>query len=585
MIPLPSSQTTISSQKPGLIRVLIVDDQKAVRCKLEETLSTEDDLEIVGSARDGKKAIALVETLKPDVILMDIEMPTMDGIQATQIIAQKFSQARTLILTTHEEDEYVQKIFSAGANGYIPKYASSPDLITAIRSVYNNHSYFSLQALRKIQLSFPPTKPIEPTEYVSPQANYNSQQADAQEVNITVDLPNSSTERVFRRSLEFQNRKMLILIVSATVITGATLIYGILQTKAINSRPQPSPPATPVYNRRISALGRVQPITEVVKVSVPATLNSDRIAQLLVKRGDLVQAGQVIAILDSRLRLENTLTSAKAQVNVAQAKLAQVQAGVTSGEINAQKIEIFRLQQDLNDEVAIQKAIVTRQQTTVQDAESNYNRYLSLYKQQAVSATELDQRKLTLATAQTQAAEAKAKQNQSIAQLGEKIKQAQANLDKIVQIPPTDVAVTQSEVDKEIVAVKKAQDDLEEAYIRAPIAGRIFDIKAKPGEVVGTEGIVEMGNTSHMEVVAEIYESDINKIQEGQEAEIVSDSFSEKLQGTVDQIGLQVTQQKVTSGEPGENLDRKVIEVRIKLNPKSSHKVSSLTNLQVQVLI
>jgi HlyD family secretion protein len=576
-----SNQMTIRSQKTSVMRIVVVDDQKAVRCKLEETLATEDDIEIVGTAEDGDKAIALIKTLKPDVILMDIEMPTMDGIKATEIIVQRFPQVKTLILTTHKEDEYVQKIFSAGANGYILKYASSSDLVTAIRSVYNGYSYFSPGTLKKIQLSFSPTK------QVAQKAQHHPEQLDAKEGRMIAAQSNSSAENIFRRLFESRNKKIFMLIFSAIAIAGATLIHEIFPLEPINSNLNTVivTPATPVNNRRISALGRVEPITEVIKISVPVALSNDRIAKLLVKRGDLVQIGQVIAILDSRLSLENALVEAKAQLKVAQAKLAQVQAGATPGEIAAQEIEIFRLQQDLKDEVEIQRAIVARRQAEVEDAKSDYNRYLSLYQQQAISASDLDRRKLALATAQTQAEEARGKQNQRIAQLREEIRQAQANLDQIAQVRPTDVAVTQSEVDKEMVTVKKARDDLKAAYIQAPISGRIFDIKTKPGEVVGSDGIVEMGKTSQMDVVAEVYESDIAKIREGQQAQITSDSFSGKLQGTVRQIGLQVIQQKVTSGEPGENLDRKVIEVRIELNPHSSQKVSSLTNLQVQVLI
>ena len=95
------------------------------------------------------------------------------------------------------------------------------------------------------------------------------------------------------------------------------------------------------------ALGQIGPQTEVIKVSVSATLSNDRVAQLLVKRGDRVTAGQVIAILDSRDRLQGVLAKAKEQVSVAQAELAQVQAGAKSGEIAAQQAEIARLQAEL----------------------------------------------------------------------------------------------------------------------------------------------------------------------------------------------------------------------------------------------
>jgi HlyD family secretion protein len=152
-------------------------------------------------------------------------------------------------------------------------------------------------------------------------------------------------------------------------------------------------------------------------------------------------------------------------------------------------------------------------------------------------------------------------------------------------VRPVDVLAAQVDIDKNISAVKKARSELADAYIRAPIAGRILDIYAKPGEVVGDKGIVDLGQTKLMQVVAEVYQTDISKIRKGQSAIITSESFPGQLHGTVRLVGLQVIKQEITSGEPGENLDRKVIEVRIQLNPEDSQRVASLTNLQVQVAI
>ena len=181
--------------------------------------------------------------------------------------------------------------------------------------------------------------------------------------------------------------------------------------------------------------------------------------------------------------------------------------------------------------------------------------------------------------------QASAQQDQSADTIREQIRQAQANLDKIAEIRPVDVQIAQAQVDRAIAAVKKAQADLAEVYIRAPIAGRILDIYAQSGEVVDATGIAQLGQTSQMQVVAEVYQTDIGEVREGQTAMITSSSFSGELRGTVQQIGLQVLQQEVTSGEPGENLDRRVIQVRIGLNPDDSQRVANLTNLQVQVAI
>lgn len=379
------------------------------------------------------------------------------------------------------------------------------------------------------------------------------------------------------------NRWTLALIVGGTAITGTTVFYGISQFRQ-TSRPSGLVETAPTI-QQVTALGRLEPAAEVIKVSVPATLSNDRVAELLVQRGDSVKAGQVIAIMDSQDRLQNALLEAQAQVKVVQAELAKVKAGAKSGEIAAQEAEIVRFEEELKGEIATQQATIARWQAEVRTANTDYNRYLSLYREGAIAAAELDRNRLALETAQAQLNEAKAKQDKSVDTLREQIRQARATLDKIAEVRPVDVQAAQAEVYRASAALKKTKADLAEAYIRAPIAGRILDIYAQPGEVVGEEGIVELGQTSQMQVVAEVYQTNISKILEGQQAIITSESFPSQLRGTVRLVGLQVVQQEVTSGEPGENLDRKVIEVRIRLNPEDSQRVANLTNLQVQVAI
>ncbi|MCA1993732.1 MAG: ABC exporter membrane fusion protein, partial [Coleofasciculus sp. S288] len=358
------------------------------------------------------------------------------------------------------------------------------------------------------------------------------------------------------------------LILAVSAITGASAYYGISQFGQTRKLSEPAVSVPTI--QQITALGRLEPEAEVVRVSVPATLNSDRIAQLRVQRGDRVEANQVIAILDSRDRLQNALLEAQKQVGVAQAKLAQVKAGAKSGEIAAQEAEIARLQAQLQGELATQSATVTRWQSEVNTARAEYNRYQSLYQEGVITASEFDQKRLALETAQAQLNEARANQNRTADTLREQIGQARATLDQIAEVRPVDVQAAQADVEKAIAAVKRAEADVAQAYIRAPSSGRILEIHAKPGEVVGSDGIAELGQTDQMEVVAEVYQTDIGKIRKGQQAIVTSESFSGEVRGTVREVGLQVTQQEVSSGEPGENLDRRVIEVRIRLNPEDS---------------
>lgn len=122
-----------------MIRVLLVDDQALFRQGLASLLSLEEDLEIVGQASHGFEAIALTQTLQPDVILMDVRMPICDGVVATGEIHQRFPWIRILVLTTFDEDEYIWKSLQAGALGYLLKSTPSGQLATAIRTLHQGH--------------------------------------------------------------------------------------------------------------------------------------------------------------------------------------------------------------------------------------------------------------------------------------------------------------------------------------------------------------------------------------------------------------------------------------------------------------
>jgi two-component system response regulator NreC len=134
------------------IRVLIVDDHTVVRSGVRLLLEIEPDIVVVGEARDGHEAIALTETLQPDVVLMDIAMPEMDGMAATRQIKAAWPQVNILGLTMHRVDEYFFEMLKAGASGYILKGADTSDLINAVRVVYQGGVFlYPTMAQRLVQ--------------------------------------------------------------------------------------------------------------------------------------------------------------------------------------------------------------------------------------------------------------------------------------------------------------------------------------------------------------------------------------------------------------------------------------------------
>jgi len=125
------------------IHILLADDHTILRAGLKMMLNAQPDMEVVGEAHDGHQAIAEAQRLQPDIVLMDITMPDMNGIEATRHIKKVLPEVKVLVLTMHENDEYIFQALRAGASGYILKEAADTELITAIRIIQSGQFYLS----------------------------------------------------------------------------------------------------------------------------------------------------------------------------------------------------------------------------------------------------------------------------------------------------------------------------------------------------------------------------------------------------------------------------------------------------------
>jgi len=378
-------------------------------------------------------------------------------------------------------------------------------------------------------------------------------------------------------------RRVTILAVIGAVATGG-ILYAVSRLQ-IGPSPAPTPTVSVPQAQVVTALGRLEPYQEVIQLSAPVSAEGSRVDELLVKQGDKVRQGQVVAILDSRDRLLTALEQAQQQVKVAQTHLAQVKAGAKTGEINAQTATISRIEVEKQEETKAQRATIARIEAEVSNAQLEYQRYQKLYQEGAISTSERDSKQLTLQTVQQQLSEAQANLNRITRGRQEQVDEAKATLDRIAEIRPVDVAAAQAEVDSAIVAVKQAQANLDLAYVRSPRDGQIINIHTWSGEIVGNDGIVDIGQTDQMYVVAEVYESDIQKVRLGQRVTITSSAFPEELQGKVEEIGLEIGKKDVLDTDPTANIDSRVVEVKVRLNPEASQQVSGLTNLQVKSVI
>jgi DNA-binding NarL/FixJ family response regulator len=144
------------------IRVLVADDQPLMRAAFEMTLRAEDDIEFVGEASDGREAIEQAHRLDPDVILMDIRMPELDGVEATRILAAEDGAAKILILTTFDIDEYVLEALRAGASGFLLKDVRADELIHAIRVVADGDTLLAPTVTRRLLETFIAPRPPGP---------------------------------------------------------------------------------------------------------------------------------------------------------------------------------------------------------------------------------------------------------------------------------------------------------------------------------------------------------------------------------------------------------------------------------------
>lgn len=286
---------------------------------------------------------------------------------------------------------------------------------------------------------------------------------------------------------------------------------------------QDSPALLP---RRVAALGRVEPLGGVSKVSVPSSLSNDRVREILVLEGQRVEKGQPLAILESLATLQASVQQAKASIAVAERKLRS------------------------------QDNVIRRYRAQQTQANAEARRAQELY---ASGATSANRKEAQLAEAEAAAA-----------QLQEEL----ANR-----------ATLEAELIQSRTTLAKDEAELDKATIRAPYSGTIFKLIARPGDKIGEGGLLEMGDSSRMGVIAEVYQSDLPDIRPDQAVTITADGFPGKtVRGKVNAIARQVSRQSVFTGESGDNVDRRVVEVKIALPADVIAKASRINYMQVNVV-
>lgn len=305
----------------------------------------------------------------------------------------------------------------------------------------------------------------------------------------------------------------------------------------------------PVRPMGVGALGRIEPCSEVLNVNAPSALEPAVVEELLVKVGDTVEAGQKLAMLDSYRRELADVELSRAGLRLAERSLERVLAGAKSGDI------------------AAQEAMIERTRARVVLAEKQVARARRLLKENALAADELDTREAELEVQQKE------------------LHHHEAALVALREVRAVDVAYAEADVSRARAALQRAEADLEVAIIRSPVAGRVLRIHTQVGERLSSDGLLNLGDTSSMDVVAEVHESDILKVRKQQPVEITLRNLDRCLHGHVIEIGQEIGRKDVLSNDPVDDTDARVVEVRIRLVPDDGALVAGLSFAKVEVRI
>ncbi len=301
----------------------------------------------------------------------------------------------------------------------------------------------------------------------------------------------------------------------------------------------------------VVALGRIIPFGDVTSVATPSGAGDARIAEVRIAAGDVVAAGDILAVLDNLPQLQGALTSAEAAVAVREATLAQTRASNRASLAEAQ-------------------ATLERAQAAATAASADLDRATSLLERGITTRAQFDQ---IVATA---------------TQAERDVERALATLSRYATGSETvqaDIAVAQANLDAARADLARAILDLDRAYVRAPERGTVLDINVRAGERPPGDGIIDLGDTSQMTVVAEVYQTLIGRVTIGDPVTISAEALAQDLTGVVSAIGLEIGRQSITSSDPASNTDARVVDVIIVLDPVSSERAQTFTNLEAVVRI
>ena len=337
------------------------------------------------------------------------------------------------------------------------------------------------------------------------------------------------------------------LLAGLLLLAGAAGAYGWWHEGATSAPAAPAAAAAGPIG--VGALGRVEPASRIRRLTQPGGMAVTRLDRLLVEEGDVVAEGQLLAEFADAAQKDAGVAQAVAAVAEYRASLDRIRAAGRPSEIEAQRARIEALR---NAEVSSRR--------------------------EAERAERLER---SGAGAEAVAERARFLANRSRAERAE----AEAVLETLQHPRPEDVALAEAELAAAEATLARGRAEAELARLRAPIAGTVIRIMARSGERVGTEGVLEIGDLSRLDVVADVYETDLPRLRLGAPAEVVVPGEANRFAATVREIGWQVRRTTQANTDPVAAVDARTVEVRLALAPEAVEALARRSNMQVQVAI
>jgi hemolysin D len=491
--PLDPSLSNPSSPDPTKIRILIVDDQNFVRKMLQYSLESQLDLEVVGTAHSGQDALAQIEQLRPNIALVDIEMPGMNGLIITRTISEQYAQTKVLVLSSHDDDSYIRDALQAGAKGYLLKNTPPEELAHAIRFVQRGYLQLGPGLFEKLEeyphaLKSPPPseKPIPVQLPISPsaEAGYGAiaspKTAAVEAQPLDLDW-SAATHDTLNTLPKLWSRGLLYLILGFTAI--------LLPWAALSEVDEVG-----------TAQGRLEPKGNTIRLDAPV---AGTVATISVREGQPVQKGQPMMALQSdivnadlqqaQVKLEGLLNR-KTQLIAIKSQLEssfstaqqQVKAQAVSQQATIDKVQ--KQQNSLQDSVSLIQNLLEKDRVKIA-------RLNALSQQGAIPRSQVEdaerimiQNNQQLQKTQTDIQQAQAEVQKQQSEYQRIMRDGELSLsDKAKQVKElqSQIIDAQSEAGQTQNLIKSLQYQRQQRVLYSPANGTLFQLLIQqPGAVV-----------------------------------------------------------------------------------------------------